>query len=30
MATKKNIQTSWTAARDKKLETMQAAGKTAT
>ena len=29
MATKKNIQTSWTAARDKKLETMQAAGKTA-
>jgi DNA-binding CsgD family transcriptional regulator len=26
---KKNIQTSWTAARDKKLESMQAAGKTA-
>ena len=29
MATKKNLQTSWTAARDKRLETMQAAGKTA-
>ena len=30
MATKKRkIQTSWTPARDKKLETMQSAGKTA-
>ena len=29
MATKRNPHTTWTAARDKRLETMQSAGKTA-